>query len=200
MEMTMPRSAETRLRIMDAAVARFSANGYDAASVEDICSEAGVSKGAFYYHFESKQTLFLGLLQAWLVGLDKAMNAARRPTVPETLIEMTKMLPVAMGEARHRLGMWLEFWSQASRDKAVWKATIAPYRHYREFFSQMINDGISEGTFREVDPDTAAQAILSMAVGLFLQSVLDPRGAKWQKTAEQSMQMLMSGLVTTKER
>jgi len=196
--MTLPRSAETRMRIMEAAVTRFSADGYDAASVDEICAEAGVSKGAFYYHFESKQALFLGLLQDWLAGLDKGMDAARQPTIPETLVQMTTMLPLALGSARNRLGMWLEFWLQASRDKAVWKATIAPYRHYRDLFSRMIEQGMAEGTLKDVDPNVTAQAILSMAVGLFLQSVLDPSGADWQKAAEQSMQLLMKGLMKPK--
>jgi len=196
--MTLPRSAETRMRIMEAAVMRFSADGYDAASVDEICAEAGMSKGAFYYHFESKQALFLGLLQDWLAGLDKGMEAARRPTIPETLVQMTTMLPLALGSARNRLGMWLEFWLQASRDKAVWKATIAPYRHYRDLFSRMIEQGMAEGTLKDVDPNATAQAILSMAVGLFLQSVLDPGGADWQKAAEQSMQLLMNGLMKPK--
>jgi AcrR family transcriptional regulator len=186
------------MRIMEAAVTRFSADGYDAASVDEICAEAGVSKGAFYYHFESKQALFLGLLEDWLASLDKAMDVARRPTIPETLVQMTTMLPMAMGSARNRLGMWLEFWLQASRDKAIWKATIAPYRHYRDLFSQMIQQGIAEGTLKDVDPNAPAQAILSMAVGLSLQSVLDPNGADWQKAAEKSMQLLMNGLMKTK--
>ena len=180
---------------MQAAVRRFSSAGYDAASVDDICVEAGVSKGAFYHHFESKQTLFLSLLEDWLADLDRTMQAVRKATVPETLMQMTAMLPMAMGSARNRLGMWLEFWLQASRDKAVWKATIAPYRHYRDLFSKMIEQGIAEGAFKKVDPDSTAQAIVSLAVGLFLQSILDPKGADWQKTAEQSMQILMDGLM-----
>jgi len=193
--MAHQRGAETRYRIMKAAVKRFSADGYDAASVDDICSAAGVSKGAFYHHFESKQALFLGLLEDWLEGLDRAMAAAGRATVPETLVQMTNMLPGTMASAHNRLGMWLEFWLQASRDKSIWKATIAPYRHYRDLFSQMIQRGIAEGTFKDVDPDASAQAILSLAVGLFLQSILDPKGANWQRTAEQSMQILLAGLM-----
>ena len=94
--MPLPRSAETRQRIMQAAIRRFSADGYEAASVDEVCAAAGVSKGAFYYHFASKQALFLGLLEDWLADLDRAMQAASKPTVPETLVQMTNMLPMAM--------------------------------------------------------------------------------------------------------
>jgi len=61
-----PRAEETRTRILNAAQLCFSRYGYDAASVADICKEAGVTKGAFYYHFETKQALFLELLNRWL--------------------------------------------------------------------------------------------------------------------------------------
>lgn len=189
------RSAETRRRLMEAAVECFSLTGFDAASVDDVCAKAGVSKGAFYYHFESKQELFLALLRDWLATLDQAMERGRKDTVPETLVQMTKMLPLALGSTQNRFGMWLEFWLQATRDKVLWKATIAPYRHYRDMFSRMIEQGIAEGSIRKVDPQAAAQAILSMSVGLFLQSVLDPKGADWQATAQHSVEILMSGLL-----
>jgi AcrR family transcriptional regulator len=192
--MPVQRGTQTRRRILQAAIRCFSAAGYDAASVHDICTSAGVSKGAFYHHFTSKQALFLALLDDWLAGLDAGMQAARRPTVPETLLQMTTMLPMQLGTARNRLGMWLEFWLQASRDRAVWKATIAPYRRYRDTFSRMIEEGVAEGTLRKVDPQSTAQAILSLAVGLFLQSLLEPRGADWQKAAEQSIQLLLNGM------
>lgn len=56
------RSEETRARILQAALTLFARLGYEAASVEDICVEAGVSKGAFYHHFPTKQAVFLQLL------------------------------------------------------------------------------------------------------------------------------------------
>jgi hypothetical protein len=90
--------------------------------------------------------------------------------------------------------MFLEFWLQASRDETVWKAVIAPYRHYQEHFAKLIDDGITEGSLKPTDPQVAAQVIVSLAVGLVLQGVLDPHGANWEKTARESMRILMNGL------
>jgi AcrR family transcriptional regulator len=192
--MTQQRSEETRLRLLDAALKRFSVAGYNAASVDDICAGAGVSKGAFYHHFPTKQAVFLALLDGWLKTLDAAMDSLRQPSVPETFVQMTGMLPLVFASAEDRLPMFLEFWLQASRDEAVWKATIAPYRHYKEHFAKLIETGIAEGSLRPVDPQATAQVIVSLAVGLLLQGVLDPKGADWQKVAQQSMQILMNGL------
>ncbi len=192
--MPQQRAEETRGHILDAAVKRFSVAGYDAASVDEICAEAGVSKGAFYHHFPTKQAVFLALMQDWLAMIDLGMETVRKDTVPETLITMTNLLPGVFEAAENRLPMFLEFWLRASRDETIWKAIIAPYRHYQEYFSKLIHDGMDEGSFKPVDPQVAAQVILSLAVGLVLQGVLDPHGADWEKIARESMQILMNGL------
>jgi AcrR family transcriptional regulator len=192
--MPQQRGEETRGRILDAAVRKFAIAGYDAASVDEICAEAGVSKGAFYHHFPTKQSIFLALMQGWLTTIDIGMGAVRAETVPETLIQMTDLLPGVFAAAEDRLPMFLEFWLQASRDETVWKAVIAPYRHYQEHFAKLIDDGIAEGSLKTTDPQVAAQVIVSMAVGLVLQGVLDPHGANWEKTARESMRILMNGL------
>ena len=192
--MPQQRAAETRDRILDAAVRKFAMTGYEATSVDDICAEAGVSKGAFYHHFPTKQAIFLALMQGWLAMIDMGMEAVRKDTVPETLITMTNLLPGVFAAAENRLPMFLEFWLQASRDETVWKAIIAPYRHYQEHFSKLLQDGMEEGSIKPVDPQVAAQVIVSLAVGLVLQGVLDPHGADWEKTARESMKILMNGL------
>lgn len=188
------RSEETRARLLQAAQKKFSENGYEAASVDEICAEAGVSKGAFYHHFPSKQAVFLALFEDWLATVDAGLEAARKPTVPETLTNMARMLPFIFAQADGRLPMYLEFWLQASRDETVWKAMAAPYRRYQEFFAGLVKQGIAEGTFRQVDPHSAAQVIVSFAVGMLLQGLIAPSDTDWQKTAQQSMKILMKGL------
>ena len=53
--------------------------GYDGTGVAMICERAQVSKGAFYHHFDTKQAIFLALMQQWLEGLDHQLDAFRRP-------------------------------------------------------------------------------------------------------------------------
>lgn len=189
------RSEETRTKIMDSAIKLFSTRGFNAASVDDICEEAGISKGAFYHHFESKRALFLALLDGWLQAIDTAIEASRDKTAPETFTQMTEAFPAIFDTAGEGLPMFLEFWLQASRDKKIWEASIAPYRRYHKYFTSLIKKGVEEGSFVEVDPELAARMIVSTAMGLFLQSLLDPKGAKWEKVARDSTNLLVTSLL-----
>jgi TetR/AcrR family transcriptional regulator len=57
------RSAETRSRILDAALSEFAANGLAGARTEQIAAVAGVNKALIYYYFESKEKLYSAALE-----------------------------------------------------------------------------------------------------------------------------------------
>jgi AcrR family transcriptional regulator len=189
------RSEETKTKILDAAIKLFSTRGFATASVDDICEEAGISKGAFYHHFESKQSLFLALLDGWLQAIDSAIEASKDKTAPETFMQMTEAFPYIFETAGDGLPMFLEFWLQASRDKTIWDVSIAPYRRYHKYFTKLIKKGVDEGSFVEVDPELASRMIVATAMGLLLQSLLDPKGAKWEKVARDSTDLLINSLL-----
>lgn len=189
------RSEETRSHILSAALEHFAGKGYAAASVDDICTAAGVSKGAFYHHFPTKQSVFLALFEDWLATVDAGLESARLATVPETLIHMASMLPVIFAQAGGRLPMFLEFWLQASRDEAIWRATIAPYQRYHAYFTALIEQGKAEGSFRaDVDAAAVAQGLVAMAVGMLLQGLLSPDATDWERIARLNVEMLLNSL------
>jgi TetR/AcrR family transcriptional regulator, transcriptional repressor for nem operon len=57
------KSAETRVRLLEAARDVIRAKGYTATTVDDICAMAGVTKGGFFHHFESKERLGVAAIE-----------------------------------------------------------------------------------------------------------------------------------------
>jgi AcrR family transcriptional regulator len=195
------RSEETRARILQMASDLFARNGYDATGVAEICQSAGVSKGAFYHHFPTKQQVFVALLEDWLSGVDNQMQIlmTQAADVPQGMVAMTSLTREIFEKASGQLPMFLEFWRESSHNSLVWNATIAPYRRYTDVFASVIERGVQEGSLRDVNPRSAARVVVALALGLILQGVMDPHGAAWNEVAHDGMLMLMAGLSKTSQ-
>lgn len=190
------RSQETREHLLSSAASCFARSGYDATGVAEICEDAQMSKGAFYHHFPSKHAVFVALLEDWLKQIDQLLqNLSEIPRpAPELLAHMGNMFSFIYQSASGRLPMFLEFWSQASRDEEVWKRTIAPYRGYQQKIAQFMQKGMEDGLLAERDAQTAAWLIMALVCGIILQSQLDPQGADWDKVGREGLQVMLEGL------
>ncbi|MER5732986.1 ScbR family autoregulator-binding transcription factor [Streptomyces sp. NPDC002138] len=80
------RAVRTRRAILEAAASVFDERGYDAATIADILARAGVTKGALYFHFSSKQELAQGVL-------DEQFGEAG---VPHRASKLQELVDVAM--------------------------------------------------------------------------------------------------------
>jgi AcrR family transcriptional regulator len=191
------RSEETRGRILQEALSLFARNGYETTGVAEICERSEISKGAFYHHFPSKQAIFLELLEEWLANLEKEIRRAAEEatTVPEAFHKMAERMKGILLEADGRVSIFWEFWIQARRDPEVWQRTIKPFRHYRKIFELLIRKGIEEGSFRDVDPTLTSQALVSMAVGMLLQGVVDPTGEKWDEATVDAVDFFIQAMM-----
>lgn len=187
---------ETASRILDAAAECFARQGYEATAVAEICAAAGVSKGAFYHHFSTKQIVFLSLLDRWLAILDQQLTDALESsaTVPEALERIAGLSRMVLQSAGGQLPMFLEFWTQSLHDPQVWKVTIAPYQRYREFFQLLLQEGVVDGSLRGVDTQVGGSLVVALSVGVLLQGLMDPAGADWAEVLQQGIRIMMRGM------
>ena len=190
------RSQETREKLLISAEKCFSQSGYHATGVAEICADAQVSKGGFYHHFPSKHAVFMALLENWLKQLDQQLLKLTdgQASVPDSFARMGSMLGFIFQSASGRLPLFLEFWAQASRDKEVWQATIAPYRRYQQRFTLLVQRGIDEGTLQTTNPQSTAWVIMALVTGVILQGLLDPQAADWEEVGQHGLQAIMEGL------
>lgn len=75
--MVAPRARpDTRTRILDAALRLLRERGYGATRVDDLCAAAGVTKGAFFHHFDSKEALALAAVRHFGEGAARLFAGA----------------------------------------------------------------------------------------------------------------------------
>jgi len=125
---TQQRAVETRKAVLLATAKVFDEHGYDSATIAQILAEAGVTKGAMYFHFSSKHELALGVIRAqseWLESLlDQAEVSCQqmvdvcyefsRALREDPLIRASVRLSVERGSFRGEGGPMYQMWSQAT--------------------------------------------------------------------------------------
>ncbi len=190
-------SIDTRETLLATALSLFSEMGYDATSVAQICEQAQVSKGAFYYHFPSKQDLFLSLMTQWLTKMRTNFLAEARNAddVPAALENMAAISGQIFSELDSGFPILLEFWRQASRDPLIWEQAVSPYKEYLELFAGMIQTAKEEGSFSDtLDPHLAARVVTALAMGLLLQASFDEGNVDWQQVTVSGIKILIEGM------
>ncbi len=78
-------TASTRTKLLDAALGTIREQGYSATSVDDVCARAGVTKGAFFHHFPSKDALAVAAAEHWSVTTGALFAGAAYHSAPTPL-------------------------------------------------------------------------------------------------------------------
>jgi AcrR family transcriptional regulator len=97
------KAERTKARIRDCALELFHRQGFDATSVEEISKAAGLTKGAFYVHFESKYSLFPAFIDS--LDLNYSGHYASLKAEPDALVALFRFTDIVLGLLEHRLGM-----------------------------------------------------------------------------------------------
>jgi AcrR family transcriptional regulator len=83
-----PQGIATRQTLLDTARGEFGTQGYAGASLDEICSAAGLTKGALYHHFRNKEDLFRVVYETVKQDLSRAVAQAQMPPDPwESLLD-----------------------------------------------------------------------------------------------------------------
>jgi AcrR family transcriptional regulator len=190
------QSTMTREALLDAAQELFAKSGFDATSVAAICETVDVSKGAFYYHFTSKQALFFELMQRWLDGLEVRLSEIETQAdhVPEKLLSMAQVVGEVLEVGGPQLSIYLEFWNQALRDPDLYSALSQPFDDFLDFFSGLLQGGMERGVIKSTNAGMTARVITALGIGLLFQGLLSPDAADWNEVTEFGLGIVLEGL------
>ena len=149
------RAVETRAAIIRAAADVFGVRGYGGASMADICEAAGLTKGALYFHFDSKEALALGVIDAQherALALGADLLHSDQPGL-HVLMRLTFELGKQVrDDAVSRAGIRLTMESSSLSTPVV-----APYEDWMAACELLLRRAILDGDVRD-DLDVAAAA------------------------------------------
>jgi AcrR family transcriptional regulator len=155
--------------IFDAALKCFNKNGYYKTSMDLIADSAGMTKRGLYYHFKSKDELFINLFNYMNIRFydQIPLDAAHIQDPEERLMTFVKIARTVLSEHSDFLKFSQEFMAIGMRKPKIRKVMTAYYKEQVARVSRTIEQAVTEGRFIKVDPLKMARAIVLMTMGAF---------------------------------
>jgi AcrR family transcriptional regulator len=171
------RRGETRRRLLDAAIEVFAETGFGRASVEDVCSRAGFTRGAFYSNFVSLDELFLLMWQertdAFIEAAEAAVDAAEQDPVGSLEEGVDRLLDVAVvDDAWFRVQA--EFTAHALRTPGLRDVMAAREQRISELLMRVLDRAVEHVGRRIPDREAFADALVAVHEGTAVQCLVEP--------------------------
>lgn len=167
----------TRARLLDAAAKVFSERGYQAATMDGIGSEAGLSKGGLYWIFASKEELFFALIEERvdrpLQELFERIKGAS--TEADTAPWTSEALAAMFYGQRELVLLFHEYWALAVRDARLRKRYVERQRRLRKAMGEAFETRYERtGVPLSMPGERLAAAVMALAEGMSIEHLADP--------------------------
>ncbi len=187
------RSELTRRRILHSAVEVFSEIGYPAAGLGDIIDRAEMTKGALYYHFESKEALATAIIaesSANLVNVFRTISESSSPAMESVIHGTLAIADVLETDQQARVGVQLLRALAGSN-----KAADDTYASWLESIVEILRQaGAEEDTRPDLDSVAAAEVVLGTLLGAELLS--DATSGDLRQLITHAWEMLLPSVVS----
>ena len=167
----------SRRELLEAAAIEFAANGYEATTVDRIVRRAGLSKGTFYWAFDSKEHLFVALLEERLDAPARAVIGVldKTPSSEPVAPSISRGLADLFSADPQILRLLHEYWSAALRDEAH----AARYQRRHGALRHALGSALAArhdqtGVPLTLPAGELAEAFIALAVGLGMSALVEP--------------------------
>lgn len=173
----------THGKLVASALKLFSTSGYEHATIDDISTDAGYSKGAYYFHFSTKDDILLELLRLWTEGRTAVLTNAAAEGSDESLRDTLGAF-FSYADTPQWPGVLLEFWSQAVRNPEMSKRLGSAYASWRKLIAEAFARAASAGTLSLASAEDAAAVTLAAHDGFAVQVAIGSPGGRAMTAAE----------------
>jgi len=171
------RQAHTRARLMHSAATVAARRGLERASLDEVAEDAGFTKGAVYANFESKEDLFLAMVDAHfgarLEELDRILSTEQDPD--RQAREAAEGFVRALSAEPEWQRLFFEFAIYAARNEEFRGQLVERYRALRDRIAELLARRAERLGLEPVIPPTDVAAMtFAMANGMALERMLEP--------------------------
>ncbi len=193
------RSEERREQILDAATNVFARQGFHKARMDDIVQEAGLSKGAVYWYFESKDEIIDEIFDRFFSRELEGMHELVRldTTVSERLFTMATVLAKEIEEILGIMPIAYELYAVATRQASLRRSINKYFQRYLDVFEDLLREGIRSGEFRAIDTRVASINIIALFEGLillYMVGALDRNWSSLEGLVQSGLEIFIEGL------
>ncbi len=179
----MPKVTEAhvearRTQILDAACKCFSDKGFHQTTVRDICDRAGLSAGAVYGYFKSKDEILEAVGELGRENTRAALglsdvDAEQAPSLADILGKVMRFVDSEMIRESSRLDV--RMWGEALHTPQLRKLFLAAGATLIEPLAQAVRRGQEQGEIApDLDPEAVARVCVALALGFTVQAAMDP--------------------------
>ena len=187
------QKVERRNNIIQAAWRCARKKGFHELTIEEICDEAGVSKGSFYGYFESKQELLLALLEDEAAGRLAILEALENASTGVNRLQAFARAMLERGEDPARVQVLADLWATIGNETPVREAFSASVNARRSVLREWIDAAVDDEELVDLPPNALASILIALGDGLILHAALDPTAFQW-RNVRKVLLMLLEGV------
>jgi AcrR family transcriptional regulator len=171
----LQRHEDQRRRILDAAIVCFARGGFHATGMQAVCAEAGMSPGALYRYFRSKEAIIEAIVER---------DRAEIPAMLGPLLEADDVLGALVEAGRQFLvgnlrtdgtPIFPELFAEAIRNPSVRAIMDRCDDEVRDILVRVVARGVKLGQIDPaLAPEQAVRLLMALADGMLMRILLDP--------------------------
>lgn len=185
-----------KTKLKEGSIRLFEEKGFSATSVQDIVEAAGVTKGTFYYYFQSKEQLLMDIHSDYIGDLLMRQEAIRQSEA-SSREKITSIIGLLIGDIeQHGPSGRVFFREMRHLKQANAEAVKRKREQFRMNIEELLREGVASGEFRrQIQPDMAAFAILGVTNWSY--QWFNPAGSiPAEKLAEIFSDMMLNGIMS----
>ena len=188
---------ERQSQIYEAALACFGRYGYHQTTMDQVAAESGLSKGTLYWHFRSKQALFLALFRHLMDQLAERWEAMVRREPGGATAKLEASLAFFRQDVEPLLPVFtimIETWALIREDAELAAQARLAFGRFQRGVEQIIAQGVAAGELNVASPDDVAFVLVTLITGIVVRMASGFWQRDWERVLDCVRQLVLGGL------